>query len=399
MKKIILTFICIGLSHSFYAQQERDFTFFNHRIDSLASFYAVEQWKGMSYGNYFDNSNLNDKEKKKLIDKIRKLFEQQEYANLYHWGHLILSHMWRMYPDNNSLEIKQMLIELYLQYYFYPGTQQIFVDYELGSQLYYTKKAKQRIVEILEGKKTLAEYNACLIDCKSWYSNDKYIWEDAARIMKKQEVQNTEVLKQIRDSLLTDFINRCAKETIESLKIDDNLVRIIGLLDMKECIPALRKNLENCIGNRDTCDFGTCRCRQDDIKAYRYALARLGDREQRQYILDNLMDIDYSEDGYFNKRNFAYFRDDEMIWKYIDVNYSFKRSIPFDSEGTIPTALKTMSDIYPFIKNVSEGLNYPYLSNDINDDYKWAKSLYEWLMVNKNNVEFDYDGEKHFPWR
>ena len=389
MKKIIVIFACICLSHSFYAQQTRNFKYFNHWIDSLTLDYAVEQLKDMHYGNYFDNSNLNDKEKKKLIDKIRELFKQEKYVNLYYLGHRIIYNMWWMYPDNNSIEIKQKLMELYLQYYFYPGTQPIIDSYELGSESYYTKKAKQRIVEVLEGKKTEVEYNACLIIWKATLAERKYIWEDAARIMKEQEIQNVEVLKQIRDSLITQNATRLAKERLESLQIKPELIKMIGLLDMKECIPVLKQNLAYCIDS--SCVFG-------QEKAYRYALACLGDKEQKQYILDNLMDIEYLSDGYFDKRNFAYFRDDEIIWKYIDVNYSFSKSVYFDSEGTIPAAIMTMSDVYPFIKNLPKELEFPYLSNDMNDSYKWAKELYEWLMKNKSTVKFDYEGEKKFPW-
>ena len=39
-------------------------------------------------------------------------------------------------------------------------------------------------------------------------------------------------------------------------------------------------------------------------------------------------------------------------------------------------------------------LDYPYRSN--NDDLynQWAKSFYEWLMNNREKIEFNYDGEK-----
>jgi hypothetical protein len=28
------------------------------------------------------------------------------------------------------------------------------------------------------------------------------------------------------------------------------------------------------------------------------------------------------------------------------------------------------------------------------EEYKWDKALYKWLMENKNTVKFDYSGEK-----
>ena len=393
MKKIILILICTGFSYNLYAQQQKvilNLAYYNHLFDSLVSTYSTEQWKDPYDARFhFYEANLNNKEKKKLIDRIHGMFEQNEYANLYRLGHRMIYHMWWVAPGMNSLEVKQKLMELHLQYYFYPGVQQITDDYELDSKPY-TKKAKKRIVEILEDKKTQKEYEIWLKREKSSPSfyNSKS-WEDAARIMKKQEIQNAEVLKQIRDSLLTDFIYQCAKENFESLQIKPELIKIIGLLEMKECIPVLKQNLAYCIDS--SCVFG-------QEKAYRYALARLGDKEQRQYILDNLMDIEYLSDGYFDRRNFAYFRDDEMIWRYIDVNYTFDKSIHFDSEGTIPTALMTISNAYPFIKNLPEELNPPYMSNNRNDHYQWAKSLYEWLMANKESIQFDYEGDKEEKW-
>ena len=374
----------IWLSHSIYGQQEKNFTYFNHWIDSLTTNFSMEKFVDIK-GVYvdFDNTNLNSKEKKKLINKIRKLFEQQEYSNLYRLGHLILSNMWWMYPDNNSLEIKQMLMELYLQYYFYPGTQQIIVSYESGSQSYYTKKAKQRIVGILEGKKTKEEYDIYLKLNKLAYDSYSVLWKEAAQIMKKREIQNDTVLKQIRDSIATDYIYRNTESYFESLLIEPELIKMIGLLDMKECIPVLQQNLLLCPEEQD-------RTRE---RAYRWALARLGDKEQRQYIRDNFMDYPY-----FNHSDFAYFRDDEMVWKYIDINYSWNRYFQPFGDSSLPIALKTMSDVYPFIKNLPKELEYPY-SSDMSDNYKWTKELYEWLMENKPNVKLDYEGEKKFPWR
>jgi len=383
MKKIFLIFVCICLSHNFYGQQERNFTYFNHWIDSLALNFSMEKFVDIT-GAYvdFDNSNLKTEEKKKLIDKIEKLFQQKEYANLYRLGHRILRDMWWMHPDNNSLEIKQMLMELYLQYYFYPGIQQIIASYELDSQSYYTKKARQQIVEILEGKKTKEEFNAYLMHEKSLLMTYKNVWTEAAQIMKKQEIKNDTILRQIRDSIIIESANESAKLILESLQIEPELIKMIGLLNMKECIPILQQNLLLCPEE----EYRTIE------RAYRWALARLGDKEQRRYIMDNFMDYPY-----FNHSDFVYFRDDEMVWRYIDINYHSNEEISILSDVSISSSLKAMSDVYPFIKNLPKELEYPY-SNDMNDNYKWAKKLYEWLMANKDKIKFDYEGEKDFPW-
>jgi hypothetical protein len=300
--------------------------------------------------------------------------------------------MWWMWPDNNSLEIKQMLMELYLQYYFYPGTAQIINSYDINGKFYYSKKAKKRIVEILENKKTKEEYEA-------WLNYEKFLpgsiirnkWV-AEELIKKQKIQNDAIIQQIRDRISTEYINEATQRMLESRQIEPHLIRMIGLLEMKECSPVLKKNLQECIQNE---------CLGERRKAYRYALARLGDKEQRQYILDSLMDVgsnNYSNEKYFDRKDFSYFKEDEMIWRYIEVNYFSNRQIGIFSEGSIPASLKTMNDVYPFVKNVPQELEFPYVSSDMNDDYKWTKAFYEWLMANKDKVEFDYEGEKRWFW-
>jgi hypothetical protein len=157
MKKFFLILMFALLSYGLYAQQQGDFAYIDHRIDSLTHAYSSGKFKNISrdINGYvrFDDSNLSTKEKEKLIAKIRKLFEQNKYSNLYFLGHQILYDMWRMWPDNNSLEIKQKLMELYLQYYFYPGADRIINSYDINGKSYYSKKAKERIVEMLENKK------------------------------------------------------------------------------------------------------------------------------------------------------------------------------------------------------------------------------------------------------
>ncbi|MDR1527835.1 MAG: hypothetical protein LBS46_09260 [Dysgonamonadaceae bacterium] len=384
MKKSILIFMCIWLVYDSYAQIRRDYEFYNHRIDSLQTIYSTEHWHEMIHANYFEDSNSTSNEKKKLITKVRKLFEQKEYANLYRYGHRIIYDMWYMSPGKNSPEIKQMLMELYLQYYFYPGTAQIINSYDPDSKSYYTKKAKKRIIEILENKKTKAEYNAYLLCSKSELINPKYLWTEAAQLMKQREDRNERILKQIRDSLLTEHAHQYAQSFFESSQIDPELIKVIGLLDMKECIPVLKQNLQSCIQDDR---------KEDETKAYRYALAKLGDTEQRQYILDNLIDI-----WEFTRRNFAYFQDDAMIWKYIEVNYPSDKKVSINSVYSMPASFMTINDVYPYIRNIPKDLEH---STDERDDeiwFAWAKSLYEWLMANKDKIKFDYDGEKEWFW-
>ena len=386
MKKLFLILILEFLFYNLYAQQ-RDFTFFNHRIDSLTHVYSTKEWQEMIYSNYFDYTDLSEKEKKELIIKVRKLFEQNEYANLYRYGHRIIYDMWWMRPDNNSFETKQILIELYLQYYFYPGTDRIInsYGYDKDRNLYFTEKSKQRLVEILENNKTEEEYKAWLNFEKSLPSSISVSEYLAKELIKKQKIRNDTIIQQIRDSIYTEYVTKDTQKMLESQQIEPDLIRTIGLLDMKECIPILKRNLEENL---------TTSIQGEPEKSYRYALARLEDKEQRQYILDNFMDI-----GNFDKEDFLYFKDDGMVWRYIEVNYhSDKRYFPFSHGEGITAGLKTISDIYPLIKNLPDELEHPDFVKSMEAEYKWSESLYEWLMENKESVQFDYDGEKKWFW-
>jgi hypothetical protein len=157
---------------------------------------------------------------------------------------------------------------------------------------------------------------------------------------------------------------------------------MVGLLNMKECIPALKERLL-------ACPEEEYRIQE---RAYRYALARLGDKEQRQYILDNFMDIDL-----FYREDFIYFKDDEMIWKYIETNYFSDTPAYSEFSTPIPTSLATINNIYPYVKNVPKDVEYPSVDTfeKLSD---WSKIFYQWLMTNKENIKFDYDGEKDWSF-
>jgi hypothetical protein len=390
MKRSILIILCVLLSYNLYAQEEKDYIYYSHQIDSLVLAYSVEKPSGGG-GRYFFHSKddtITTKEKKKLIYKVKKMFEQKEYTNLYYLGHELIYNMYWYHTEDNPIEIKQILMELFLQYYFYPGKGYSIVDsYNLQNRFDNTKKAKKRIIEILENKKTEEEFELYLKYEKSLpLAYVSMSWEDAARIMKKREQQDSTIFKQIRDSLLNDYIYRNVKEEFESAQIEPELIKMIGLLDMKECIPILKQKLAHCI--EKDCLYG-------QEKAYRYALARLGDVEQRQYILDNLMDI-----GVFDRRDFSYFQDDEMIWKYIEVNRHSKTLVYTDSESQgVSASFMSIEYIYPYIKNLPKDKDLEYPDSRYMDAYfQWAQLFYEWLMKNKESVVFDYDGEKAFHW-
>jgi uncharacterized protein YlaN (UPF0358 family) len=396
LKIIILGMLFINNLYS--QQQNKDFTYCNAKIDSIFTELSVKTYKyPKNIDSIFAKTKISEKEQTKIVQKIWKMFEQEEYTNLYILGHCLLDEMWKRYYNYNIGKVSQQLLDVYLKYYFYPvkPSYEDLIDiryYDLNRRKNYTVKSKQRIFELLKDGKNEKEFELWLKYRQSRITDDRIekgstYWKIAESLMKKLEIQNDTVCMQIRDSIITESVYNAAKQDFDELKIFNYLILMAGFLDMKECIPVLQSQLPEAIEKDDMW--------QSRERAIRYALARLGDKEQQNYVIENMMGYEQ----YFDTDYFSYFRDDEMMWKFIDVNYHSNQMIMIYSEGDgISSALKTMSDVYPYVKNISKKLAYPYTSKDINDDYKWAKEFYEWLMANKNKIKFDYDGEKKGFW-
>jgi hypothetical protein len=391
--KIIILVLLFVNGVNAQQKQQKDFVYYNAKIDSIVSELSTETHTYQDVYSIFSGADLNELERVKVAQKIKKMFEEEKYTNLYILGHSLIARMWNIYPKVNTTKVNQQLLELYLKYYFYPtknSDDAYVIDsyyYDLNRQKNYTVTSKKRILEILKGEKTENEFELWLRYKKSFPPDTEYWRKVAERLMKKRKIRNDTILIQIIDSLVTDVKYSSAKQDFDNLEISNYLILMTGFLDMKECIPVLQSQLQIAIENDDMWK------RRE--RAIRFALARLGDKEQRNYVMENMM----SYKQYFNRDYFSYFRDDEMMWKFIDVNYHSKETIKIYSIGDgISSGLKTMSDVYPYVKNVPEELAYPYISNDINDDYKWAKDFYEWLTANKSKIKFDYDGEKKGFW-
>jgi hypothetical protein len=386
MKKIILIILSALLFYNVNGQK-RDYDYYNRQIDRLIAAYSIDKAISTSEEDKFftsNDENLTTNEKKKIISKIKKIFEQQTYTNLYYLGHTMLYNMYFYQRENNSPEIRQILIELYLRYYFYPGRGYSMANsYNLESRFDYTTKAKKRIVEILEDKKTKEEYILYFTYWRTYYNDPKRGWEEAAIIMKTREERNATALKQLRDSIIENYVAKYVKREFEAARIEPDLIKMIGLLEMKECIPTLKQKLAEYIKNGSYYS--------DEEEACRYALARLGDEEQRQYILAT-MNINN-----FSREDFQYFQDDEIIWRYIDVSYLPGERIAVLSDDYLDASLLAMNDVYPFVKNVPQELMCPTEYN-VKIGCQWAKAFYEWLMENREKIEFDYEGEKKWFW-
>jgi hypothetical protein len=169
---------------------------------------------------------------------------------------------------------------------------------------------------------------------------------------------------------------------------------------MEECIPILQEKLQVYIienkKSKNEQEYGVAIIERGLNHEYacRFALAKLGDKTQYQYILDTFIPTHF-----FDKNFLSYFRDDRITWKYIDVTYSLEKSIQVLSGGYIPMTLYCMDVILPFIKGAPKEFPNPFWTSKTEaENNKWAEALHAWLMKNRENIEFDYNVKKGWFW-
>jgi hypothetical protein len=296
-----------------------------------------------------------------------------------------------------------MLLELFLKYYFYPGQRGYLISSyydDLNIRNDYTVTAKKRIFDILKGKKTKDEYNAWLLYRKSIPENFNSCKRIAEQIMRKRKIQDDTIIKKLTDSIYAENMTKDTKERVQSEQIKPDMILMTGFLNMKECFPTLKEKLEEYVienakrKNEREHGISIWTGELDHEQSCRFALAKLGDKTQYQYILDTFI-----PDYYFDRKFLSYFRDDDITWKYIDINYSPDKTIQILSDGGIPMTLYCMDVILPFVKNAPKELHNPFWTSKTDEEnYKWAESLYAWIMKNRENIEFDYNVKKGWFW-
>jgi hypothetical protein len=404
MRKIILLIVSMCMCINFYAQNNNlNFKYYNAKLDSVIYKYSI----GVNKNPYSDmpnfyNADLSEMDRKKIIIRIEKLFKQNKYSNLYSLAHITLYNLWQIYPAKNTLKIRQLLLEVFLKYYFYPGQRWYLIspyydDLDIIND--YTTAAKKRIFDMLKGKKTQEEYNAQILHRESIPVNVDGFKRDVERTIKTQKIQDESIIKKITDSIYVEKMINSAKKTLQEKQIEPDLILMIGFLNMQECVPALQEKLQELItkktknNKREEYGVSIITMYIDYEQAYRFALAKLGDKMQYQYILDSFIPT-----RFFDKKFLSYFRDDSITWKYVDINYSKDETIQTLSDGGgIPMSLYSMDAICPFIKDLPKELEFKLINTE-EGDYKWAESLHEWLIKNKYAVKFNYNVKGGCLW-
>ena len=389
MRRYIVFILCVlGVTH-INAQVINDLKYYNTLIARLLDDCAAEKGRDFSkeHSIYIRDMELNDSDKLKFVKKIEELFQQKNCTELYRKGSGLLNVLFFYERDNISPIVRQKVIELYLKYYFYPYMDNGYIGYAQAGD--FNEEAQKRLIEILEEKKTKEEYELYVRNARDILEPTERAWSEAARIMEKSGREGDDMLKQIRDSILeVRDIPSLAKRDFDYVRINEYLITRIGDLGLKNSIPTLQTALFACKGDN---------CQPNIENTYRITLARLGDKEQYDYMIDNMLEIDIFNAGYF-----SYFRDDALIWKYIEKNYTSKKGIWIHSDFAFPANFMTINNITPYVKNLPFELHYDNygIRGAPNDDewFKrqqlWCKDVYKWLMENKDTVKFDYDGEK-----
>ena len=146
MKKIFLIIAGVLFLFRLYGQQQKDYAYCNYQMDSLIAVYSVDTLANIDGFYSFGNAALNLNEKKELINKIKKLFEQKQYVNLYALGSQLMYSMYFGQWRENPVEIQQILMDIYLRYYFYPRMSHYSIVYKshIRSKNNYSAKGKKQ---------------------------------------------------------------------------------------------------------------------------------------------------------------------------------------------------------------------------------------------------------------
>ena len=389
MKKFIIISCFFALFINSMAQQVKKLELYLSEIDQMLEDCATgEKFLSENYPLSLENvAKFSNSEKLEYIAKIEDLFLQEKCMQLYREGNKLLNALFFYERHNSSsLVVRQKLVEVFLKYYFYPYMQEGRIIYATKDD--FTQKAQKRLIEVLDEKKTEKEYELYVKDAREIITPTDRGWREAAKIMKESGRVGDDVLMQIRDSIIENRdIPIKAKGGFDLAQMNIYLLYRIGDLNLKKAVPVLQKNLSVRQENDSW--------RSDEEYSYRITLVRLGDKEQYNYMVNNMLDIDV-----FNVWHFPYFHDDAVIWKYIELNYNSDRMIDTGLSGVrYPADFMTIHNIAPYIKNLPENLQFPTKDLSRDNQIAWGKKVYKWIMDNKDTVEFDYDKEKKWFWR
>jgi hypothetical protein len=120
--KIIILVLLFVNGVNAQQKQHKDFEYYNTQIDSIVLYCSTDFHEfPKNFFLSFSDAELNENDRLMILQKISKMFEQKKYTNLYVFGHYLINRIWEIYPEQNTVKVNQLLIELYLKYYFYPS--------------------------------------------------------------------------------------------------------------------------------------------------------------------------------------------------------------------------------------------------------------------------------------
>jgi hypothetical protein len=384
----LFSLLLIAFTQESYSQNQKRYLAV---IDSLEKVCSSNTYLSIDYPMHylFRFEKLTSKEKQDLVLRIENYFAQKNYCNLYELADL-LAYLLFEHEEKGNLSIRQRLMEITLDYYFYYG---VAGDLRPYSKKDYTPKAKKRIKEIIQGVVNKGEEGSLRLLFSNSPTED-YLEREAKKIMRRTELQGEEIFKHLKDSIKkTDTENKINRR-LANLTARDGLVIYIGRYNMKEFIPDLRANLS--------------RIPEKHTFYIRRSLAWMGEEDQVDYIVMNFANKIGLDD-------MEHIKSPKLFWKFLETHY---RKDIFTSEITgpdpvkIPVSTPTIEELIKYVTNLPKRKEFMYDeekliqylqkekgTRDFDDDmlrYTYqvrterADKIYEWLMQNKDNVKFNF---------
>jgi len=270
---------------------------------------------------------------------------------------------------NNELNIRQ-LAAFHRIDMLYTSSKGIGDSYE---RMIYNKKIIRRMVELLKGMSKEEKQ----INIKSFIESDtanSYNKELVNKLQKKMKITNQEAWKIYIEKKTRYYDSLISKPLCNTYYDFPILIKTLGWLDAKECIPYLKTMLKdsNCTQNKKY------------KEAIYYALARMGNKEIEQKILQ----WDYFDFPYLNSKE-AYFAFINTIKEadYTDWNVSLGDGKWPQSNTAITSIRIAIWNIANFPRNEIKLIDNIFKEEDKEIANMQAKKALQWILDNRDNIQ------------
>jgi hypothetical protein len=361
MKNITLLFFnlfisCLGVISA------QNYEFLIYKIDSIKKLESTFEIRTHGYPYFFRDYTLKKSDEEKLLNQIEHFFDEDSLFNLHQVAYDLIYSL-GFYSKNS--ETRQEVVQILLDKINYIHVNSYYATCFKKED--YNKAAKERLTKIVFKGKTKQEMTINTQYYRIGFSMERLGIENKVQYFLNHNKTNRSE-QFIKDSIYNYYVENDANDYNRRF-CNSRVIRLIGWLDMKECIPDLEELL-----------ISNPYFQKDELnKSIKYTLARLGVIKFEDEILSSNGHIWYK---YLHTER-ALFRFLEL--EYDTAKYQCRISPCMGSKASM--AYITMLDVQNYVLNFPKEL----LNEDVyaNPNEQKAQKGYKWLLENKGNLNLD----------